>query len=518
MKKSDVIIGKVISLDFPNRGTVLAERIISGPSVDSAVSGGADSATDHNIQDSEKIIVKNVIPGQTVKVRIVKKAHGQFRGNLLSVITPSELESASADVCPHFSLGSESDRDGCGGCLYQSVPYDEEIRIKTDQIRDIFADELSEYDIDFDKVFEGVRKSPESAGYRNKMEFTFGDAVKDGPLTLGLHKRASTYDIVSTAHCRLCHSDFGVILKTTQDFFRERHIPFYHKITHQGYLRHLLVRRAHFTGEILIDLVTADYTDDAGTKMDNQEDHTERTLLNDWTSCIIHALQQADTDVKIAGILHTRNNNMADAIRDEGTEVLYGRGFFYEELLGLKFKITPFSFFQTNSAGAEVLYSTAREFILSAENDSIEDQKKTVYDLYSGTGTIAQMLSPAAAKVIGVEIVPEAVEAAKENARLNKLENCEFLTGDVLKTLDTIEDKPDLIVLDPPREGINPKALPKLISYGVDTIIYISCKATSLAHDLPDFLSAGYTVKRMACVDMFPRTPNVECVVQLSRA
>ena len=182
-----------------------------------------------------------------------------------------------------------------------------------------------------------------------------------------------------------------------------------------------------------------------------------------------------------------------------------------EELLGLKFKITPFSFFQTNSLGAEVLYETAREYI--GETDG-----RKVFDLYSGTGTIAQILAPAAEHVTGVEIIEEAVEAAKVNAAQNGLTNCDFIAGDVLKVLDTLEERPDLIVLDPPRDGIHPKALPKIIDhYGCEKMIYISCKPTSLARDLVVLQAKGYEVTRVCCVDMFPGTTQVETVVLLSR-
>ena len=185
--------------------------------------------------------------------------------------------------------------------------------------------------------------------------------------------------------------------------------------------------------------------------------------------------------------------------------------------MGLKFRITPFSFFQTNSLSAEVLYQTVRSYI-----KSLYDQKKIskdgiIYDLYSGTGTIAQLLAPVANKVIGVEIVEEAVEAAKENAKLNNLDNCEFIAGDVLKVLDEIEDKPDMIILDPPRDGINPKALQKIIGYGVKYMIYVSCKPTSLARDLEVLQENGYVMTRAVAVDQFPWTSHVETVVLLTR-
>ena len=183
--------------------------------------------------------------------------------------------------------------------------------------------------------------------------------------------------------------------------------------------------------------------------------------------------------------------------------------------MNLKFKISQFSFFQTNTLGAEVLYETAREYLGDISDSGKND--KTVFDLYSGTGTIAQLLAPVCGKVIGVEIVEEAVEAAKENAKLNGLTNCEFIAGDVLKVLDSIPEKPDLIVLDPPRDGIHPKALPKIINYGVDRLVYISCKPTSLARDLVTLLAGGYRVDKVCAVDMFPNTAGIETVCLLSK-
>ena len=251
----------------------------------------------------------------------------------------------------------------------------------------------------------------------------------------------------------------------------------------------------------MVDLITSTQTDG----------FDEEELLAGWR----YALLCHPYDGKFKGILHTENDSVADVVKNEGTEVLYGEDFFYEELLGLRFKITPFSFFQTNSLGAEVLYETAREFILDGDADSLSG--KTVYDLYSGTGTIAQMMAPVCKEVVGVEIIAEAVEAAKENAELNGLSNCKFLAGDVLKVLDEIEEKPDYIILDPPRDGIHPKAIGKIIDYGVENMVYISCKPSSLARDLEIFASRGYEVKKICCVDMFPNTYHIETVVGLHR-
>ena len=212
---------------------------------------------------------------------------------------------------------------------------------------------------------------------------------------------------------------------------------------------------------------------------------------------------------RIVGIMHIINDSLSDVVQSDETRLLYGQDYFYETLLELRFKISPFSFFQPNSLAAEVLYSIVREYIG-------ETKEKVVFDLYSGTGTIAQLLAPVAKEVIGVEIVEEAVEAARENAAFNGLENCHFIAGDVLKVLDDLTEKPDVIVLDPPRDGIHPKALPKILDYQVDKIIYISCKPTSLARDLPAFIDAGYQIQKTCSVDQFCSTVHVETVVLLS--
>ena len=319
----------------------------------------------------------------------------------------------------------------------------------------------------------------------------FGDEIKDGPIALGLHKRNSMYDIVTVTECKIVDNDYRKILKCVYDYALEKKLTYYHKMKHEGYLRHLLVRKAVKTGQILVDIVTTTVND---IPMDELADR----------------LKELSLDGEIVGFLHTYNDSVADAVINEKTDIVYGRDYIEEELLGLKFKITAFSFFQTNSLGAEVLYSKARDYVGTTKD-------KVIFDLYSGTGTIAQILAPVAKKVIGVEIIPEAVDAAKINADINGLDNCEFIADDVLNALDNIKDKPDFIVLDPPRDGINPKALKKIIDYGVDSMVYISCKPTSLARDLVMLQESGYEVKKGCCIDMFPNTGHVETVCLLSK-
>lgn len=462
MKKGEIYEAVVEKIEFPNKGILHVEE--------------------------EKVIVKNAIPGQKVRFVINKKRNGKCEGRLLEVLEASPLEQ-SEDACPHFGV--------CGGCLYQSLPYEEQLKIKEEQIKALLDSVCKSYE------FEGIKGSPISDCYRNKMEFSFGDEYKGGPLALGMHKRGSFYDIVNTPQCQIVHEDFRKILTATLEYFTEKGMGYYRKLQHEGYLRHLLVRRAVKTGEILVALVTSGQTGAAGMP---ESLEAEKVLLEEWKETLL-ALKMEGS---FAGILHIRNDTLADVVQSDETTVLYGKGYFYEELLGLKFQITPFSFFQTNSLGAEVLYETARGYVG-------ETKDKVVFDLYSGTGTISQIIAPVAKKVVGVEIVEEAVGAAKENAEANGLHNCEFIAGDVLKVIDEITEKPDLIILDPPRDGIHPKALDRIINFGVDYLVYISCKPTSLVRDLVILQERGYKLERAVAVDMFPATANCETVAKLVR-
>ena len=512
MKKGQVYEGFVERVDFPNKGIVQTGE-------------GA-------------VIVKNSLPGQKVKISVSKVRKGKAEGRLLEVTEKSPLETGSP--CSHFGL--------CGGCTYLSLSYEEQLKIKERQVKRLLDSVLDRQESRW--VWEGIKGSPAVYEYRNKMEFTFGDEVKEGPLSLGMHKRGSFYDIVTTGECRIVDEDYRLILKTVRDYFAGKEIRYFHRQRHQGYLRHLLVRKASRTGEILAALVTTSQNPWGETV----GPIAEKDLLQGFLKSLLFLQQEGRLAGRFAGILHIVNDSQADVVQSDHTEVLYGQEYFYEELLGLRFKISTFSFFQTNSRGAELLYETAREYIEGLECRSEEPggreerpeegsegsecrskgtkseeastsggiaesavQRGIVFDLYSGTGTIAQLMAPVSRKVIGVEIVEEAVEAARRNAEENGLNNCEFIAGDVLKVLDSIREKPDLIILDPPRDGIHPKTLPKIIDYGVDHIVYISCKPTSLARDLEAFLDNGYAVERAVAVDQFPWTANIESIVLLSK-
>jgi len=317
--------------------------------------------------------------------------------------------------------------------------------------------------------------------------------------------------VVTVDTCEIVDEDYRVILAAVKEFFVQKGVTYFHRMSHEGYLRHLLVRKASKTGEILVALVT---TTQSPWKLEEGEEREtgDEKLVDEFLQCLLSLENEGKLIGKYAGILHIINDSTADVVKSDRTDVLYGEEYFYEEILGLRFKISTFSFFQTNSYSAEVLYSTAREYV-----GELSGTDCTVFDLYSGTGTIAQLMAPVAGKVIGVEIVEEAVDAAKRNASENGLDNCEFIAGDVLKVLDDLTEKPDMIILDPPRDGIHPKALPKIIAYGVDKIVYISCKPTSLVRDLEVFLENGYRVERAVAVDQFPWTANAETVCLLNK-
>ena len=478
MKKGQVYEGFVTRVDFPNKGIV-------------------DTG-------EGTVIVKNSLPGQKVKLGVNKVRSGKAEGRLIEVLEKSPLE--TGHPCSHFGV--------CGGCTYLSLPYEEQLAIKEAQVKRLLDSVLGKQTSTW--TWEGIKGSPVAYEYRNKMEFSFGDEYKDGPLALGMHKRGSFYDVVTVDDCKIVDGDYRLILKTVRDFFDGLGVGYYHKLRHEGYLRHLLVRKASRTGEILVALVTTSQNPAINDVL--HKDMTEQEMLDAFLEKLLSLEKDGTLQGKFAGILHIVNDSLADVVQSDRTDVLYGQEYFYEELLGLRFKISTFSFFQTNSYSAEVLYETARSYIGDLGSDR-EDHApdKVVFDLYSGTGTIAQLMAPVSGKVIGVEIVEEAVEAAKRNAQENGLSNCEFIAGDVLKVLDDIQDKPDFIILDPPRDGIHPKALPKIIDYGVERIVYVSCKPTSLVRDLEVFLGRGYEVEKAVAVDQFPWTANAETVCLLKK-
>ena len=452
MKKKDEIILEIADVNFPNKA--------------------------YGYYEGEKVIVKNAVPGQKVQAQVFKKRGSGVEARLQEVIERSPMERETG-MCSHYAL--------CGGCTYQTMRHEEELRLKERQVKRL----LENAGICV-QSWEGIVPAPSETGYRNKCEFSFGDEEKDGDLALGMRKRMSYYEVVTLKDCNIVDADYLRIIEGTLQFFQERKVPFYHKARHDGSLRHLVVRKGAATGEILINLVTS-------SEVPFSVEEFKDMLLG------------LELDGSVCGILHSVNDGLADVVKSDEMRLLYGRDFFMEKLFDLEFKVSVYSFFQTNSAGAEKLYSIVKEFA-----GDVAD--KTVFDLYCGTGTIGQIMAEAGSKkVIGIELIEEAVVAANENAKRNHLENCTFLAGDVLKMVDELKERPDLIIVDPPRDGFHPKAIGKIIAFGAPEIVYVSCKPTSLARDLEIFQQEGYQVERVKLMDMFPRTVHVETVVLLSK-
>lgn len=440
--------------------------------IDKMEFGGTSVST----YEGKEIHMKGGITGQKVKAVVKKARSKKLDVKMIELLEKSDLETNK--TCKHFGE--------CGGCSMLSVPYEKQLQIKEKQVMDLFLSQ----DI-FGFQFMGIEKSPQDTKYRNKMEYTFGDEKKDGPLTLGLHKKGRHIDIMTVDDCFLVDDDFIKVLTSTVKYFDEKKLPYYKTINHKGYLRNLVVRKGINTNELMVNIVTS-----------SQEDFD----MSEYKDLLL----SLDINSKIVSILHTINDGLADAVNCDELKVLYGRDYLNEEVLGLKFKVSPFSFFQTNTKGAEKLYSIAREFIG-------EHKDKVVFDLYSGTGTIGQVMASSAKKVYGIEIVEEAVKVANENAKLNNLSNCEFIAGDVSKTVKNLKTKPDLIIVDPPRPGVHKDAIKDICGFEAKEIVYISCNPKTLVLDLVEFMNFGYKVEKVKCMDMFPNTPHVETVVKLVR-
>ena len=448
MRKGSEILVKIEKTEFPSVGVGHAE--------------------------DRKIYVKNSYPGQVIRGKVKKKRDDYAELRHLEVVERADYEIDAK--CPHFGI--------CGGCSSQNLTYEKQLELLSDEVKGLFEDagvSTGEY--------EGITGSLNQWEYRNKMEFTFGDEEKGGELTLGMHIKNKSFGIVNVDKCQIVDEDFRKILTITVEYFRTQDLPYYRVMKREGYLRHLVIRKAKNTGELMVNLVTT-------TQIDF--DLTEYVEL----------LKKADYEGKLVSVLHTENDSFSDAVICDKLNVLYGIDHIQEELLGLKFNISPFSFFQTNTKGAEGLYSIVREYMGDSDN-------KVVFDLYCGTGTIGQIVAPKAKKVVGIELIEEAVEAAKENAKLNNLNNCEFLAGDVAEIIKTVKDKPDIIILDPPRSGVHPKALDYVIKFKAKEIIYVSCNPKTLVNDLKVLTESGYEIVKTRVKDMFPNTPHGETFVKL---
>ncbi len=398
--------------------------------------------------------------------------------------------------CPH--------KEFCGGCIYQGVPYEEQALAKGEEVLKLMHSkgaDLSKLKEPFKS--EDIFRAPQIYHYRNKMEYTFGDLEKGGEMTLGMHRKKHFMSIVTVDSCQLVHEDFNIILRAVLDFCIAKGYPKYNAKNHIGLMRNLIIRWGQRTGELLVNVVTS-----SQTEFDEEA----------FTAALKNVQEKLNNT--IIGILHTINDRLADAVYPDEVKVLEGRDYYNEEICGLKFKVSAFSFFQTNIPAVERLYMNALSLLKPAggSGDETGYSGKNVFDLFCGTGTISQILALKAKKVVGIEIVEDAVESAKANALLNGLENCEFIAGDVFEAIDRTNEKPDVIVVDPPRMGILPKALDKIAAYGTKEILYISCNPKTLAENIVYLQEYyGYRARVLQAYDNFPFSKHTECVCLLSK-
>lgn len=437
--------------------------------------------------DGTVVFVQFAVPGDIVDVRITKKKKNYMEGCILRIVKPSEKR--LEPFCSHFGV--------CGGCKWQPLPYEMQLQAKQQQVYDQLV-RIGHLDI---PEIQPIIPSEKTVFYRNKLEFTFSsrrwiEAGEDPEsLTpaerqgLGFHVGRFFDKVLDIKHCWLQEEPSDSIRLFIKRYALEHNLEFFDIREHRGFLRNMIVRN-NLKGDVM--LILCFYHEDAAA----------RTALLDAVS---------DAFPRITSLWYVINGKANDSISDLDCILYKGEDAIYEEMEGLQFKIGPKSFYQTNSLQAYRLYSTARDFADLKGNE-------TVYDLYTGTGTIAQFISKHAARVIGIEYVPEAIADARINAENNGITNCEFFAGDMKDVLTPgfIEEhgKPDVIILDPPRAGIHPDVAGVILDASPERIVYVSCNPASQARDLA-ILAEKYEITAVRPVDMFPHTHHVENVCAL---
>lgn len=418
------------------------------------------------------VFVADAAPGDLLRARLVKVKKSSAEGEPIRIDEPSP--DRTVPRCPHFGP--------CGGCLWQHLDYAAQLRAKQ---------AIVEESLRVLGGVEGVEVRPiigldDPWFYRNKMEFSFQPEGR-----LGLHRRGRWDDIVDLEVCFLQSPRTSEIIKIVRDFARSRHIPCYDPRNHEGLLRHLVIREGKSTGELLIALVTAAAPFPHGPEL---------------------ARLLAERFPELTGFLWAINPSKGDAVEAGDVQVLYGRPYIFERLRELTFKLGLLTFFQTNTIQAERMVDIVRGF-------ADLHGSKHVLDLYCGVGTFALALASRAGRVTGLEVVPASVEAAKENAALNEIQNAAFHTADVrrFEHLLAPADDPDLVLLDPPRAGAGAQVMRSIGRVRPPRVVYVSCNPTTLAPDLRELIPSGYKVRVVQPIDLFPHTYHVECIVLLDR-
>jgi 23S rRNA (uracil1939-C5)-methyltransferase len=416
------------------------------------------------------VFVRRALPGDTVRAQVTKVKRGFAEATTLEVLSPGADRVPAP--CPHFGI--------CGGCRFQDYAYEKQLEAKAAQVRDA----LTRIGGLADPPLEPIVPARSQYGYRNKLEYSFTQ-TEDGP-ALGFH-RAGRWDEVLAIETCLLTSDVGnAVRDAVQGWAREEKLEAYDQEHGTGYLRHLVVREGRNTGQVLVQLVTA-----KGRKFEE--------------GYLVEVLRR----IPEVRSIHWAVNETPAEVTNLPTTLLWGEDAIEEEILGLRFRVRPNAFLQTNTEMAGVLYGLARDFASLTGSE-------TVYDLYCGTGTIGLALAARSLTVWGIEISEESVACAIENADLNGITNAAFFAGNVSLAVEELRERagaPDVVVVDPPRAGLAGKALRRMARLGAPRIVYVSCNPTTLASDLKALRDDwGYELKRCVPVDMFPHTPHIETV------
>ena len=438
--------------------------------VDSLAYGGS-GVTRH---DGFVVFVRGGLPGDDVRARVTKVKRGFAEGVVTDVVRPS---SHRVDApCPHFGV--------CGGCRFQDLAYEVQVTEKERQVRDALV-RIGRF---VDPPLEPIVPAASQYGYRNKLEYSF-TSTPEG-VDLGFHRAGRWDEVIGIDVCLLTTDVGNAIRAAVRDWAREEGLEPYDQEAGTGYLRHLVVREGRNTGQALVVLVTA------------PGERFEAGYLVD----VLRRFPEVRS-------IHWAINDTPAEQTNLPTKLLWGEEAIEEEILGLRFRVRPSAFLQTNTEMAERLYELAREYAALTGTEN-------VYDLYCGTGTIGLSLAGRAASVWGLEISEEAVACAIENAELNGVGNASFFAGNVGQTIEELREEagePDVVIVDPPRAGLAGKALRRTGALGASRVVYVSCNPTTLASDLQVLRDEyGYQLDRCRPVDMFPHTPHVESVSTLS--
>jgi 23S rRNA (uracil1939-C5)-methyltransferase len=421
--------------------------------------------------DGYLVFVPDTAPGDRVRARLWRVKPAYADADLIEIESPSPTR--TTPPCPHFGP--------CGGCAWQHLRYDDQLRAKASIVRESLADIAGLRHIDVSPILP----SADAWAYRNKMEFTFHPTA-----LLGLHQRGAFDRVVPITACLIQSAAANEVYRIARDWAAASGLSRYDARAHTGLLRQVVIREGKRTGEIMVALITT------APEVPGARDLAER---------LVAAVP------RVTSVLLGVNPGVSDGLPFASVAVLAGRPYIVEELAGLRFRIGLETFFQTNTLQAERLIDTV---LALAELRGHE----TVYDLYSGVGTFSLPLARRARRVHGLEIAPSSVEAARENAVLNHVTNAAFVSGDVRRLLPTLLDHagpPHLVVLDPPRSGAGSRVMRRVIAAAAPRVIYVSCNPTTLAPDLGDLVSGGYAIRTVQPLDLFPHTHHVECVALL---